>query len=133
MALSKTIPTPTGTDATYWRVLRVDTDDLRRVVQITLGGFADGAASARVREADQGRPLDTRQYRFVGAEYDAFAAAEPHVYGTVGDAIAGAAYRAIKAQRVSAPNPDYDPTRPPSETNPRQVTVPGEFHDALDI
>ena len=133
MAFQLEISTPTGTDATYWRVLRVDLPDQSRRADVLVGGFASQAASDEVRQLADGRSLDERRYSFTGDAYDALVDADPSGYASVRDAVLTAAYVAVKARTVTVANPAYDPGQPEGPGNEPTVEEPGEFAAAQDV
>ena len=133
MALQIEISTPTGTDATYWRILGVDVQDQGRRADVRLGGFASQAASDEARAAADGRPLDERRYPFAGDAYDSIAEADTSGSASVRDAVLTAAYVAVKARTVTVANPAYDPGQPEGPGNEPTVEEPGEFAAAQDV
>ena len=133
MAFQIEIPTPTGTDATYWRVIRVDLADQARRADVLVGGFASQAASDEVRQLADGRSLAERRYSFTGDAYDSIAEADPAGHVSTRDAVLAAAYVAVKSRTITVPNPAYDPSQPEGPGNEPTIEQPGEFAAAQDV
>lgn len=98
MALKHTAPTPSGVDATYWRIETIELEPTRDRGRIVVGGHADEASAQSATT-----PLRTVYYSFGPSEYADYV---DRIGGTT-DPIAPA-YAAVKARGAPDTARDVD-------------------------
>ncbi len=111
MALLKTISTNIGIDATYWKIIDLNINWLRKICHVVLGGWS----SKNIRDLEK-NPIDNRNFDFNDSNFP-FIEDEPQNERQI-------IYDKIKTQKVL--ETDYD-----GDQNDI-IEVDGEFVGSVD-